>query len=221
MTFTQPNFHLKLWTLLVVIVAGAVACSSTTSTTPEASAKAATTSTPEATIAAAANEPAKPAFNAKGELQRPVGYREWVYVGTPITPNDLNPPAAPFPDFHNVYIHPGDYAYWKQNGKFRDGTVIIKELVAVGDKQASSGKGYFMGDFIGLETLVKDSKRFPNESGNWAFFSFGHKYPLAETATIQPKAACSQCHQANAQTDYVFTQYYPVLRAAKPGGQKS
>lgn len=163
-----------------------------------------------------ASEPAKPGYNAKGELLRPVGYREWIYVGTPITPNDMNPPAAPFPDFHNVYIHPGDYAHWKQTGKFRDGTVIVKELVAVGTKQATSGKGYFMGDFIGLETLVKDSKRFANEPGNWAFFSFGHKYPLAESTAPQPSFACSACHQGNAETDYVFTQYYPVLRAAKP-----
>ena len=29
-------------------------------------------------------------FNAAGELIRPEGYREWVYVGTPLTPNDMN-----------------------------------------------------------------------------------------------------------------------------------
>jgi len=57
-----------------------------------------------------ANEPPKPQFNDQGQLIRPeVGYRKWVYIGTPLTPNDLNPPAAPFPEFHNVYIHPGDY----------------------------------------------------------------------------------------------------------------
>lgn len=25
-----------------------------------------------------------------GELERPTDYREWVYVGTPVTPNDMN-----------------------------------------------------------------------------------------------------------------------------------
>ena len=49
----------------------------------------------------------KPSFNAEGELLRPdFRFREWVYVGTPLTPNELNPPEAPFPEFHNVYIHP-------------------------------------------------------------------------------------------------------------------
>lgn len=41
-----------------------------------------------------------------GELERPTGYREWVYVGTPVTPNDMNMGKAAFPEHHNVYIEP-------------------------------------------------------------------------------------------------------------------
>ncbi len=157
----------------------------------------------------------KPGYNSKGELQRPEGYREWVYVGTPLTPNDLNPPEAAFPEFHNVYIHPGDFAHYKATGDFPDGTIIIKELVLVGAQQAVSGKGYFMGEFTGLEATVKDSKRFKDEPGHWAYFSFGHSYPLADTAAAFPTAACNACHDASAAQDFVFTQYYPVLRAAR------
>lgn len=158
----------------------------------------------------------KPGYTPDGALIRPEGYREWIYVGTPLTPNDMNPPEAPFPDFHNVYIHPSDYDHWKTTGAFRDGTVIIKELVGVGAKKATSGKGYFMGEYIGLEALVKDSKRFKDQPGYWAFFSFGHEYPLADSTQKRPLAECSACHQANGADDYVFTQYYPVLRAARP-----
>jgi len=32
----------------------------------------------------------------------------------------------------------------------------------------------------------------------------------------QPYEACSACHEAIAADDFVFTQFYPVLRAAKP-----
>ena len=162
----------------------------------------------------------KPTFNDKGELLRPdVSYREWVYIGTPLTPNELNPPEAPFPDFHNVYIHPSDFDHWKRTGTFPDGTVIVKELVSVGTKQAVSGNGYFMGDFTGLEATIKDSKRFKDEPGNWAYFSFGHSYPLADSAQAFPAPACNACHEASAADDFVFTQFYPVLRAAK--GAKS
>jgi hypothetical protein len=172
---------------------------------------------PDADEAAAASMLPKPAFNAAGELERAVGYRKWVFVGTPLTPNDLNPPEANFPEFHNVYIHPDDFAHWEATGEFQDGTVLVKELVSVGSKQATSGNGYFMGEFLGLETTVKDSAWFADEPGNWAYFSYGHSYPLAETATALPAAACNACHDASAADDWVFTQYYPVLRAAKGG----
>ncbi len=168
--------------------------------------------------ASAADHP-KPTFDEEGQLNRPVGYREWVYIGTPLTPNDLNPPEAAFPEFHNVYIHPADFNLWKSTGTFPDGTVIIKELVLVGSKQAVSGNGYFMGEFVGLEATIKDSKRFKDEPGNWAYFSFGHSYPLADTAAAFPTSACNSCHEASAADDFVFAQYYPVLRAAK--GERS
>ena len=105
---------------------------------------------------------------------------------------------APFPDFHNVYIDPESYDHYMETGNFREGTVLVKELVSVGSKAAASGRGYFMGEFIGLEAAVKDSNRFPDEPGNWAYFSFGHSYPLADTAEKFPAAACSSCHEAAA-----------------------
>ena len=67
-------------------------------------------------------------FDRQGNLLRPEGYREWIYVGTPLTPNELNPPAAAFPEFHNVYIDPDSYAHYKKTGKFRQGTILVKEL---------------------------------------------------------------------------------------------
>jgi hypothetical protein len=158
-------------------------------------------------------------FTPDGKLKRPVGYRQWVYVGTPLTPNDLNGGEAAFPEFHAVYIDPESFAHYQKTGEFRDGTVMIKELISVGAKEASSGKGYFMGEFRGLETSIKDSKRFKDEPGSWAYFSFGHKYPLKAEATKQNAAACNACHQTSAVKDDVFSQYYPVLRAAAPSAK--
>jgi len=107
-----------------------------------------------------------------------------------------------------------EWAQYRKTGKFRDGTVIVKELSSVGSKKAASGNGYFQGDITGLDTTIKDSKRFKDEPGSWAYFSFGHKYPLKKEAAKNPTSACNQCHQNNAKQDWVFTQYYPVLRAA-------
>src|SRR3954454_19081419 len=105
-------------------------------------------------------------FTPDGKLKQPVGYRNWVYVGAVVTPNDLNDGEATFPEFHSVYMDPESFAHYEKTGEFRDGTVMIKELIGVGAKEATSGKGYFMGDFRGLEASIKDSKRFKDEPGN-------------------------------------------------------
>jgi hypothetical protein len=149
-----------------------------------------------------------------GELERPTGFREWIYVGTPVTPNDLNDGKAAFPEHHNVYIDPKSWAHWKKTGEFRDNTILMKELVSVGSKAAVSGIGYFQGDFNGLESTI-------NEPGNWAYYSFSNQdlKTLKETAKAFPTASCNACHAVAAADDFVFTQYYPVLRAGKGKGK--
>lgn len=159
-------------------------------------------------------------YTATGELVRPDGWRKWVYIGTPVTPNDMNNGMAAFPEFHNVYMDPDSFTAYEATGEFPDGTMIAKELVSVGSKAAVSGNGYFMGDFQGLEVTVKDTKRFANEPGGWAYFSFGHEKTYSKTAKMFPTEKCNACHQASADQDWVFTQYYPVLRSADPKSRK-
>ncbi|MEL6330875.1 MAG: cytochrome P460 family protein [Planctomycetota bacterium] len=158
-------------------------------------------------------------LDGRGELVRPTDYRTWVYVGTPVTPNDMNDGKAPFPEHHNVYIDPVSYEHYKRTGGWREGTILLKELVSVGTKEAVSGNGYFQGEFIGLEASVKSRADFPDEPGNWAYFSFTNEGELGgalkSTAAAFPAASCNACHAASARDDFVFTQHYPVLRAAK------
>lgn len=159
------------------------------------------------------------AFNADGELIRPAGWREWVFIGSPVTPNSLNGGEAPFPEFHSVYIDPDSWAHWKETGKFREGTMIAKELMLVGDTAATSGIGFFNGELQGFEIAHKDSERYPKESGGWAYYTFGHKpEPYANSTAAMPTAACAACHTAAAADDMVFTQYYPIAVAAKAKG---
>jgi hypothetical protein len=158
-------------------------------------------------------------FDKEGALLQPKAevFREWIQVGTPLTPNDMNDGKAAFPEFHAVYIDPASWTHYKKTGEFRDGTVMIKELISVGSKKAASGNGYFMGEYIGLEVAFKDSKRFPKEPGNWAYFTFttGQDKPHKEKVMAAPTSACNTCHQGNAAQDWVFIQYYPVLRASQ------
>lgn len=160
-------------------------------------------------------------FDADGRLIRPEGYREWVFIGTPLTPNDMNGGKAAFPEFHHVYIDPKSYDVYQKTGEFRDGTILVKELVSVGSKLAASGKGYFAGEFIGLEATVKSASRFADQPGGWAYFRFTNErtpdgHPLADRSPAMPVEACNSCHGAAAEQDWVFTQYYPVLDAVRP-----
>lgn len=165
---------------------------------------------------AAVADPTGAVWNEDGELLRPENYRQWVCAGTPVTPHDMNGGNAAFPEFHVVYIDPASYKAYQQTGVFPEGTTLVKELVSVGAKKAVSGNGYFMGEFLALVVAVKSAKRFPDEPGNWAYFNFGEHPDLAATAPAMDTASCNACHQASAQEDWVFTQYYPVLRDAKP-----
>ena len=42
---------------------------------------------------------------------RPTDYREWIFVGAPVTPKDMNDGKPAFPEFHNVYIDPASWAH--------------------------------------------------------------------------------------------------------------
>ena len=159
-------------------------------------------------------------FNASGNLIRPQGWREWIFVGSPVTPNSLNGGNAPFPEFHTVYIDPESWEHYKKTGKFREGTMFAKELTLVGDTAATSGAGFFNGKLQGFEIAHKDSARYSSDSGGWAYYTFGHQdEPYADTAAAMPTAASAGCHTASAAEDMVFTQYYPILNVAKGAGE--
>ena len=69
-----------------------------------------------------------PQYTDSGDLKLPTNWRQWIFVGDPLTPNALNGGHANFPEYHNVYIEPGSYAIYKKTGVFPEGTIFVKEL---------------------------------------------------------------------------------------------
>ena len=158
-----------------------------------------------------------PEYTADGQLLLPKNFHEWVYVGSPLTPNALNDGHAGFPEFHNVYIEPGSYEIYQKTGEFPEGTIFFKELQLTlpqqmpdGSRTEPSGRGYFPGKFNGADATVKDSKRFAETDG-WGYFNFNHREPKAPMAKVKAKDECAYCHIANAKKDEVWTQFYPLL----------
>ena len=160
-----------------------------------------------------------PEYTANGDLILPKNFHEWVFLGSPLTPNALNGGNANFPEFHNVYIEPGSYEIYKRTGEFPEGTIMFKELQLTlpaqnpdGSRTEPSGRGYFPGPFNGADVSVKDTERFA-DTGGWGYFNFNHHEPKAPTAEVKPIAECAACHIANAKPDgTVYTQFYPLLQ---------
>src|SRR5262249_50554274 len=158
-----------------------------------------------------------PEYTASGDLILPKNFNEWVFVGSPLTPNALNDGKANFPEFHNVYIEPGSYEIYKKTGEFPEGTMFFKELQLTlpaenpdGSRTEASGRGFFPGGLNGADVTVKDSKRFA-DTGGWGYFNFNHHEPKAATAKVKPKEECAYCHMASAKKDEVWTQFYRLL----------
>jgi len=172
---------------------------------------------------AAQNQQSSVVFNADGTMQLPTGFRKWVFVGAPLTPNGLNDGKANFPEYHHVYIEQKNVDAYLKTGEFPEGTVIVKELTRVldptfpdGSRKEPSGRGFFNGAYNGIDLTIKDSKRFAKTNG-WGFFTFGHHpLPYEKTAAEKPASECAGCHIANvASTDMTWVQFYPLLRDKK------
>jgi hypothetical protein len=170
--------------------------------------------------AAAQAQDSAAVYDADGKLKLPTGFRSWVFVGAPTTPNGLNNGKANFPEFHHVYIEKKNVDAYLKTGNFPEGTVIVKELTRVlnptfpdGSRKEPSGRGFFNGELNGIDLSVKDSKRYA-KTGGWGYFTFGHHpMPYEQTAAEAPASQCAGCHTTYvAKTDMTWIQFYPLLR---------
>lgn len=158
-------------------------------------------------------------FNEKGELNRPMDYRTWVFAGSGTTPKSHDSTAF-FPDFQNIYIDPESYQFWKENGYFREGTILVKELIRKGDTISPIGRGFYQGEAYSLSATIKDTARFPDAPGGWQYFKYTdyEKGILTETSPMLG-AKCISCH-SNAKAGYgPFVELYTVMHDAKGFGK--
>jgi hypothetical protein len=158
-----------------------------------------------------------PEYTSSGDLVLPKNFHEWIYLGSPLTPEALNNNQAGFPEYHNVYMEPGSYEIYKKTNVFPEGTILFKELQLTikgenpdGSRTEPSGRGYFPGALNGADVTVKDTRRYA-ETGGWGYFNFNHHEPKASTAKVKAKEECAYCHISGAKKDEVWTQFYVLL----------
>ncbi len=155
----------------------------------------------------------QPAYNAKGQLQLPANYREWVYLSTGIDMNYF-PTASQVAgqsSFDNVFVNPEAWRSFQSTGTWPDKSILVLEGRRATSQGSINHAGHYQStERTGLEVHIKDTTRFPASQfpGGWAFFSFdngidGNLFP--------PRADCYTCHQQHAAVDSTFVQFYPTL----------
>jgi hypothetical protein len=156
----------------------------------------------------------EPRFTPDNQMLRPEGYRQWVHVGSSLGMSYSEGAKPEKKNFHSVYLHPAAWTAYQKTGKFPEGTVLMMEIYSAGEQESINRAGAFANEFLRVEGAVKDSRRF---DGGWAYFDFGGPVTggLKDVSTAFAKERCWACHNEHAETDNVFTQFYPWLGPKK------
>jgi hypothetical protein len=119
-------------------------------------------------------------------------------------------------DLHYTYAPPGTAEYYRKNGKFADGTVLVKEVFGSDHGQMTTGEVHWAKGTKVWFIMVKDEKgRYPGNplwGDGWGWALYTSAAPDKQVATNYKKD-CLGCHVPAQSTDWVYVQGYPVLKA--------
>lgn len=144
-----------------------------------------------------------------GNIQKPADYRDRFQVlGTYLV---LDPKGD---QMHVTYASPGAAEYYRSNGKFPDGAMLVKEIRATDHATLTTGDAHWAGAIQAWFVLVKDEKGShpgnPLWGNGWGWALFKSDAPDKQVAT-DFKKDCLGCHIPAKDTDWIYIQGYPVL----------
>ena len=147
------------------------------------------TTTEDATTGATTTEAAPPPPRAKAPPGVPgfvAGYRGWIKLNAePIPPRDSDP--------HNGTKNVFASRRVGGNGRFPNGTVVVKEATRPG------------ADFIGLVAIMRKQRGADPAHNDWVFVEYTREAANARFGLQAEGAVCYGCHVGAADRDYVFT----------------
>jgi hypothetical protein len=167
----------------------------------------------------AADPPAQSADNFSpyvgkdGSISRPADYRDkFVFLGTYA---DATKGDTSIDQIHNVYAPLESVQAFRRDGKFPDGTVLVKEVCGVDADTLTTGQAHWVKDTMLWFVMIKDSKgRFPDNPlwGNgWGWALFKANDPARNVAT-DFTTDCKTCHVPAKEDDWVYVRGYPMLK---------
>jgi hypothetical protein len=147
-----------------------------------------------------------------GNIRKPADFRDLYQELGVYTPVDFNNNT----EMHYTYAPPGTAEYYRKNGKFADGAVLVKEVFATDHAQLTTGDAHWATKTKVWFVMIKDDKgRYPSNplwGDGWGWALFKADAPDKQVATNYKKD-CLGCHVPAQSTDWVYVQGYPVLKS--------
>ena len=118
-------------------------------------------------------------------------------------------------EFHVVYASPGTIAAYRQDGRFPEGTVLVKEVFQAATAPLTTGLVSRAETLKGWFVMVKDTtERYPGNKlwgDGWGWSWFDATDPVKTTSTDY-RTNCLACHIPARASDWVYVDGYPPLK---------
>src|SRR4029077_19316491 len=145
-----------------------------------------------------------------GNIRRPADVRDTYQALGTFSVVDLNGDT----ELHYTYASPGTAEYYRKNGKFGEGTVLVKEVFATDHGQMTTGEAHWASGPKGWFVMIKDQK-----GRGQPLWGYGWRRALCKSDApdkqVSPdfKKDCRACHVPAKATEWVYVQGYPVLKS--------
>jgi Cytochrome P460 len=153
--------------------------------------------------------------DAKGNLRVPANYQtSYESLGSWAIAAEQGQGSK---ELHNVYASPGTIEAYRKNGRFSDGSVLVKEVFETATKPMTTGTVSHADKLKGWFVMVKDSKNShpgnPLWGDGWGWSWFDADKPL-KTTSKNYKVNCLSCHVPAKATDWIYVEGYTPLTQA-------
>jgi Cytochrome P460 len=153
------------------------------------------------------------AVDAEGNLRVPRDYQTtYQQLGSWAVAADEGRGAK---QLHVVLASPGSIEAYRKDGRFPDGTVLVKEVFEAATKEMTTGTVSHAEKLKGWFVMVKDSAgRHPGNAlwgDGWGWSWFDAANPTKTTSTDY-KLNCKSCHVPAHATDWIYVDGYPALK---------
>jgi len=154
-----------------------------------------------------------------GNIRKPADYRDrYQALGTFFIKDPVGNE-----EMHYTYASPGTAEFYRKNGKFADGTILVKEVLGTDHGQLTTGDAHWASGIKVWFVMIKDNKsRYPGNplwGDGWGWALYKSDAPDKQIATDYKKD-CLGCHIPAQKTDWVYVQGYPVLTSKEAGSMK-